>query len=125
MGENAKVSWEWHNNEVGRGYKARGVVRQSSTITMSKEKIIDMTRNYTVTDSVGIRDEKYHSDRGSDYKNQKTVHYDEINVPAVIKRKTEHGTKDRCMRNGAQEYRFNPLMHEFALSLNDVCSRDT
>lgn len=44
MGDNASKSWEWHNNEIGIGYKAKHVVRQPglNPIPLST-KIIDMT----------------------------------------------------------------------------------
>ena len=29
MGDNAKQSWSWHNNEIGQGYQAKGVIRQN------------------------------------------------------------------------------------------------
>lgn len=32
MGENANVSWDWHNTVVGQGYQARGVVRQAGAV---------------------------------------------------------------------------------------------
>lgn len=42
MGDNALKGWEWHNTEVGKGFQARGVVRQA-TIRSDPIKIIDMS----------------------------------------------------------------------------------
>ena len=41
MGENANVSWDWHNTVVGQGYQARGVVRQAGA-ARSGVQIVDM-----------------------------------------------------------------------------------
>ena len=41
MGENANVSWDWHNTVVGEGYQARGVVRQAGVKAPSVQ-IVDM-----------------------------------------------------------------------------------
>mmetsp|Transcript_31897 Transcript_31897/g.32517 ORF Transcript_31897/g.32517 Transcript_31897/m.32517 type:complete len:152 (+) Transcript_31897:132-587(+) len=40
MGDNANIQWEWHNHDVGKGYQARGVVRQPG-VQASHAKLID------------------------------------------------------------------------------------
>eukprot|EP01038_Epipyxis_sp_PR26KG_P015314 gene15314-20639_t len=47
MGENARKDWEWHNTVVGKGYQAKGVVRQRETYNsldsgVGQVKIVDM-----------------------------------------------------------------------------------
>ena len=41
MGDNAKVNWGWHNNEVGHGYQAKHVIRQPGVKSNQTIKIID------------------------------------------------------------------------------------
>lgn len=43
MGDNAKHSWEWHNNEVGKGYQARGVVRQPG-MQIASAPVLDLSK---------------------------------------------------------------------------------
>ena len=50
MGDNANKQWEWHNNAVGKGYQARGVVRQpGSAGADAVQKVVDMTPSHDVT----------------------------------------------------------------------------
>lgn len=44
MGDNATKSWEWHNNIVGQGYQARGVVRQPGRNDKKELHIVDMSK---------------------------------------------------------------------------------
>lgn len=44
MGDNATKSWEWHNNIVGQGYQARGVVRQPGLNDRKDLQIVDMSK---------------------------------------------------------------------------------
>ena len=127
MGENAKVRWEWHNNEVGEGYQARGVVRQSSISCTSKERIIDMTGSCDFTHSTVKNSGQQHDRKSS----KKKSRLDDIGMPDVTLSQTG-GQRPRLDSNGrggkvnvSHEYRFNPLMQEFALRLNEVCTNDT
>lgn len=44
MGDNATKSWEWHNNIVGKGYQARGVIRQPGRNDRTELNIVDMSK---------------------------------------------------------------------------------
>ena len=44
-----KRDWEWHNNEVGVGYQAKGVIRQRTAQVEKHTTIIDMSRPIAIT----------------------------------------------------------------------------
>lgn len=125
MGENAKVRWDWHNHEVGKGYQARGVVRQSSISCTSRERIIDMTASCTEssTKNSGKYDISIEQKRS-----KKKSRYDGTDASDVKRnhkggRRPEYGSNDRDGKSN-HDYRFNPLMQDFALRLIEVCTKD-
>lgn len=126
MGENAKVRWDWHNHEVGKGYQARGVVRQSSISCTSRERIIDMTGS--CTESSAKKSEQYDISIVQKSSKRKSRHDvkdapDEITTSNKEVRRHKHGSNDRGEK-AYPGYRFNPLMQDFAMRLIEVCTTD-
>ena len=66
---------QFRNNEVGKGYQARGVIRQNTGLaSMSNMKVIDMTKKPAEKQSTGIHehdDDRRESKRRRGNKTQK------------------------------------------------------
>ena len=125
MGENAKVRWDWHNHEVGKGYQARGVVRQSSISCTSRERIIDMTGSCTESSTKNSGQYDISIEQNSSKKKSRHDIIDASDVTTTHKggRRPEHCSNDRDGKVN-HDYRFNPLMQDFALRLIEVYTMD-
>jgi hypothetical protein len=125
MGENAKVRWDWHNHEVGKGYQARGVVRQSSISCTSRERIIDMTGSCTEssTKNSGQYDISIEQKRSKKKSRHDVIDASDVTTTHKGGRRPEHCSNDRDGKVN-HDYRFNPLMQDFALRLIEVYKMD-
>lgn len=125
MGENAKVRWDWHNHEVGKGYQARGVVRQSSISCTSKERIIDMTGSCTEssTKNSGQYDISIEQKRSNKRSRHDDIDSSDVTTAHKGGQRPEQCSNDRGGKVN-HDYRFNPLMQDFALRLIEVYTMD-
>lgn len=128
MGENAKKEWEWHNNQVGYGYQAKGVVRQSNAKNVQIEKVIDMRgNNTTVTTSANNRQSETQSvandrqvssnkDSNTNQNEKKHKHHsDNIERKHHKHKKTKVDVEIR-----SSKLHFDPLMQLFITKLKDA-----
>ncbi len=56
MGDNAKVSWDWHNTVVGQGYQAKGVVRQRTGREHLTTNVLDLSQKESKKRSIEVED---------------------------------------------------------------------
>lgn len=96
MGDNARQTWEWHNNEIGIGYQARGVVRQPMA-----------ARNTTIVDlslpAASI--EQVNESQNDNKKNKKSI--------------DESSGKKKKKKKKYERPSFNPLLQVLATRLSD------
>ena len=109
MGENAKTEWEWHNNEVGVGYAARGVVRQRVT-GYETSKIIDMSKP-APTGEENIEDFVVKEKSNATKINERDRDHA---VKKKRKKDTEISTKKEACHT------FNPFLQIFASQISDT-----
>jgi hypothetical protein len=101
MGDNARASWDWHNTEVGKGYQAKGVIRQpGSAPTM---KVIDQSQPLSV-------DKKQ-----LDSSKNEIVH----KVKKTKAKKSKKSHKSSHSSSKLVKARFNPLVQLLATRLSN------
>ncbi len=122
MGENAKKGWEWHNNVVGEGYQAKGVVRQrtAEVSSSSASKFIDLSKSTNIiVESDPQIASKY--DRNDDHKaakkDKKRKHKDEKKSKKEKKDKKRKHSKDDNDKTVGQ---FNPFLQLLASRLSNT-----
>ena len=102
MGDNANKAWEWHNNEVGVGYAAPGVVRQRQ-VGDKKYSIVDMTKKIEKDNDAKDKKHKRHKEK----KDEK---------PKKKRKKSKHKTDDE--ENDSPI--FNPFLQLLASQISDT-----
>ena len=112
MGDNASQNWSWHNNEIGQGYQAKGVVRQNvgGKPTM---KIIDMTvkadnDNGNGNGNGNADDKKKHKASKSHKKEKK--HKKEKSHKEKKDKKHKKHSKHKEDKGDKDKDQFNPLL---------------
>ena len=124
MGENAKKEWEWHNNQVGLGYQAKGVIRQSN-VNVQIEKVIDMRGNMSTTSKqlemkLLTNDQKisHIKDSNTNQNEKKHKHHvDGDNIEPKHSHKHKKSKVDAVTKN---KLHFDPLMQLFITKLKDA-----
>lgn len=112
MGENANQKWEWHNNEIGVGYAAPGVVRQRQA-GYETSKIIDMSKRDPPADNENIKE---------------TATTDTISTKESKSKKADKSKKKRKRHREEHEQQhrasegpsFNPFLQIFAAQISDT-----
>jgi hypothetical protein len=109
MGDNANKDWEWHNNEVGIGYAAPGVVRQRRT-GHATSKIIDMTKPIAISE-VETSDKII---RKESTKKESKMKEDKLKKK---RKKHKQSSSDSRPMIGPS---FNPFLQAFASQISDT-----
>lgn len=97
MGENAKISWEWHNSDINKGWQANHVIRQPS-VQFNPQNIVDMTQR----------------SQDREEKNVKVKHQNN-NKSKKDKKKDKKHKKSSTSTDG-----FNPILQYFASTISDT-----
>ena len=104
MGDNATKRWEWHNNVVGEGYQARGVIRQPGRNERRDLQIVDMSKPEELSaknsDNVLLDSPKEKGRKSS-------------------KKKRRRDTDYSCDDDVVMTSRFNPLLQLLAKRLSN------
>jgi hypothetical protein len=141
MGDNANASWAWHNTVVGKGYQAKGVVRQRGTCqspSAEKEyKIVDMsapaeqsdgdepTRKKAKSDNRERERDGKKSKKSKKDKKERKNHKDKKDKKSKHKKESKKGTRDDCDSESsrgekyAKTISFNPILQLLASRLID------
>ena len=131
MGENAKKEWEWHNNQVGIGYQAKGVVRQNN-VHVKIDKVIDMRGgrgsnidpkqpNISKDSSSTSHHSGQHYDTKDNYpinhekKHKHSRRNDDDNIEKLHKHK-----KSKRNYDNTSKLKFDPLLQLFITKLKDA-----
>lgn len=109
MGDNANKDWEWHNNEVGVGYAAPGVVRQRRT-GYETSKIIDMSKATIISEQVSPNVDK--SDTRSSKKKKHAKQDNKSKKKSKISKQSAHSSPAGLS--------FNPFLQSFASQISDT-----
>eukprot|EP01035_Chromulina_nebulosa_P020609 gene20609-26721_t len=124
MGENARVDWEWHNNEIGRGYQAKGVIRQPGQLNTSIVNIIDKTKLVNIKSDKNTNNDDDSSDTNHIHhkKHKKNIKKsknskDKKKDKRKDKKKDKKKEKDKSNTNDLQD--FNPILQFFASRISD------
>jgi hypothetical protein len=111
MGDNANKNWEWHNNEVGGGYAAPGVVRQRQA-GGDTGKIVDMTKPVVAVPTDSESSKKQKKESSAEERREKSDRH---------KKKRKKNKDDSSRRSRATDSPgFNPLLQLFASQISDT-----
>ena len=118
MGDNAKQIWSWHNNEIGQGYQAKGVIRQNHGANQPI-KVIDMSVNVNSSGSKKrLHDNSSNNDDENNENDDDDNDHKKHKSKSHKKHKKEKSKKDRKKEkegeNNNDKYdkrcNFNPLL---------------
>lgn len=104
MGDNAKASWEWHNHEVGKGYQARGVIRQPGS--SNSVNVVDLSKPIAPTTKDSVPKQALDGKAKKEGKERKEKE---------VKKSERSGKHSRM----SAKARFNPLLQLLATRLSD------
>jgi len=97
MGDNAKQEWSWHNNEIGQGYQAKGVVRQKHHGDNLPMKVIDMSVSVSSNSNSNSKKRLYDNDdddnNEEDDNNKKKKHKSKSHKKQSKKEKSKKHSK--------------------------------
>ena len=121
MGDNAAVPQAWHNTVVGKGYQARGVVRQAGSSGPPID-IKDMTIQtlHTDSNSKDTKDAFIENEKRS----KKTKKSESLSKKHHKKDVKKASRKEREKKTAKSEKKkkklFNPYVQQLALLLSDT-----
>jgi len=125
MGDNANASWAWHNNVVGTGYQASGVVRQPG-VAGCRVEIVDMRgpskeigiREKEVTKRQKKKKSKKEGKDKKDKKDKKDTKDKKDKKKKSKKRSRNNSDEDSCQKRfqkeDIEETGFNPILQLLA-----------
>ena len=111
MGDNATKSWEWHNNIVGQGYQARGVVRQPGRNDKKELHIVDMSKP--------VEEKLIHISTAKSSENVQTESPKEKDRKSSKKKRRRADNSDDDNDIVLQKSNFNPLLQALAKRLSN------
>lgn len=115
MGENANVKWDWHNDEVGKGYQARGVIRQPSLL-QSHHKTLDLS---LVSDSISRKRTASDPEASAKSSNEDKKRKKDRKMEKKHKKK-KSSSHEHLDRNPGNRNTFNPLLQLLASHLSNT-----
>ena len=120
MGDNAKQFKDWHNIEVGKGYQARGVVRQPGSAPSTAPqpmKVLDFSKPVVQEASSEPRSEKGREGGEGERKSEKKAK--KYSSSHKSSKKEKKHKKSSSSSSSSKSHKFNPLLQLLATRLSD------